>query len=54
MSGMCITINTIESHMDISDCKTAEEIRTAILDDEHIAILSELILHSWPLTKSQI
>ena len=33
---------------------TAEEKRTATLDDEHISIISELILYSWPLTKAGV
>ena len=37
--------------MDIQDCMTAEEIRMVALEDKHLVILSELILHSWPLTK---
>ena len=48
----CYTLNAIESCMDIPDCMTVEEIRITVLDDVHIGMLSELILHGWPSTKS--
>ena len=51
---MYITGNAITSCMDVQDCMTAEEIRVATLDDEHIGKLSELILCSWPLIKSAV
>ena len=44
----------MESCTDIPDCMTAEEIRIATLDDEHICILSEIILHGWPSTKAEV
>ena len=44
--GTHITINAIESCTDIPDCKTAEEIRKVILEDEHLNALAELILCS--------
>ena len=44
---MNITINAIESFMDISGSMTAEEIRSVTTDDEHICRLSEYVLHSW-------
>ena len=31
-----------------------EEISIATLDDEHIGTFSELILHSWPLTRPEV
>ena len=37
--SMCITINAIESCKDILDYVTAEEIRTATLNNEHLGIL---------------
>ena len=40
--------------MYISDCMTAKEIRIAMPDDEHIGMLSELILHGWPSTKIEV
>ena len=40
--------------MDIPYCMTAEEIRIVILDDKHIGMVSELILHSWPSTKAEV
>ena len=40
--------------MDILDCMMAEEIRLTKLDDKCIAMLSELIFHSWPLTKAKV
>ena len=33
--GMNITIDAIESCIDIPDCMTAEEIKSATIDDEH-------------------
>ena len=50
MQGMYITIIAIESSMDIPDCMTAEEIREATPGDEHLSVLAELILCSWPST----
>ena len=35
---MCITINAIESNLDIPDCMMAEEIGMAMLDDMHLGI----------------
>ena len=32
----------------------AEEIRTATLDDEHLGILAEVVLHGWPWTKAEV
>ena len=43
---MHITINTIESCTDIPDCLTAEEIREATLEDNHLNVWQGLILHS--------
>ena len=51
---MCITINTIESCMDIPACMTTEEIKMATLDDEHLVLLLKLICHSWPLMKIEV
>ena len=48
---MHITINAIESCIDILDCMTAEELRATKLADDHLGILSELVLHFWPSTK---
>ena len=47
--GMCITINAIESSMDIPEYMTAEEIRIATLDDDYRGMLSELQFCCWPL-----
>ena len=33
---------------------TAEEIRVAILDDEHLGILSEHVLYNWSSTKAEV
>ena len=52
--GICTTVNTIESCMNILDCMTMEEIKIAIIDDEHLDMLSELVLHSWPSAKTEI
>ena len=51
---MCITINAMESCMDIPDCMTADKIRQAILDNEPLGMLSEYILHGWPPTKAEV
>ena len=51
---MCITINAIESCIDVPDCMTAVEIKTATLDDEYLSILAELLLLSWPSTKAKV
>ena len=45
MPGNYRTIHTIVSCTDIPNCKGAEKIRIPISDNEHPAILSELILH---------
>ena len=36
---MCITINAIESYMDIADCMTAEETREVTLEDENLGAI---------------
>ena len=41
---MHININAIELCMAIPDCLTAEEIRDAALDNEHLSALADLIL----------
>ena len=51
---MCITINTLESCLDIPDGMTREEIRLATPDDEHLGMLSEYIMHSWQSTKDEV
>ena len=51
--GMCITINTIDSCIDIPNSLTAEEVRITPIDDHLLCTLSELILHGWPLTKAK-
>ena len=43
--SMCITFTAIESYMEAQDCMTAEEIREANLDDEHLSTFAELIPH---------
>ena len=54
ISGMCITINAIESCTDIPGCITAEEIRVATLDDQHLGILSEHVFHILSSTKAEV
>ena len=51
---MYTSINTIESCMDIPDYMRAEEIKEVTLEDEHLSLLTEIILHSWPSTKTDI
>ena len=40
--------------MDLPECMTTEEIRLATLDNEHLGMLSEYILHGWLSTKSEV
>ena len=51
---MCITINPTDSCTGIPDCMIAEGLRIATLDDEHLSILLDLILCSWPLEKAEV
>ena len=44
--GMCITISTIKSCIEIPDCMRSEETRQANLEDKHLSSLAEFILHS--------
>ena len=39
--------------MSIPNSMTAEEIRIEMLDDDHIGMLYELILHGWPSSKAE-
>ena len=41
---MHITINAMQSAMDIPGCLTVEEIREVTLEDEHLSALVELVL----------
>ena len=50
-SKVCILPSIQWSCIGIPDCMTAEEIRIAVFDNEHIDMLSEIILHSLPSTK---
>ena len=49
--GICIIINAIVSYIDTQDGMTTEE-KLIIIDDEHLGILSELVLCDWPSTKA--
>ena len=49
-----MTINAVESCMDIPDCMTAAEIRQATLGNEHLGILTEYVLSGWPSTKAGV
>ena len=51
---MHIAINAIESCMDIPGCMKVEEIREVTLEDEHLSVLTELALHSWLSTKTEV
>ena len=51
---MFITINTIKSYMDICNCMTADKIREATLQNEHLSALTELVLHNWSSTKTEV
>ena len=48
IQGMCRTIKTIESHMDMVVCTTAEMKEVATMDNANCGILSEHALLSWP------
>ena len=52
MPCMHITINVIEAC--IPDYLTAKEIRMATQDNEHLVMVSEDVLFSWPLVKAEI
>ena len=49
-----IGINVIETYMDIQDYMTTEEIQHATIDDEHIGVLSNYVLHGWPSTQAEV
>ena len=49
--GMYRTIYAIDLCTDIPHIMSTEEIRKAVLEDEHPSALAELILHNWPSTK---
>ena len=40
--------------MDIPDCMRAEEIRSVTIDDEHLGILPNNVLHSWPSMRAEV
>ena len=52
--SMYMTINAVESCMEIPDCMTVEETTVASQDDEHLGILLEHVLHSWPPTEAKV
>ena len=41
--GMCISIDAIETFMNIQECMRAGDIREAMLEDEHLSTLAELM-----------
>ena len=51
---MNITINPIKSSMDLPDCMTAEQIRSATIDDKYLSILSEYVLCGWILMRAEV
>ena len=40
--------------MDILDCMTAGQNKSATIDDEHPSILSEYVLHGWPSMRAKV
>ena len=50
---MNITINAIESCMDIPNCMTAKNIKSVTLDEEHLSILSEYVLCGWASIRAE-
>ena len=48
IQGINITINAIEACTDIPHCMRTEEIGTAPMDDKHLSMPSEYLLHAWP------
>ena len=51
---MNITINAIETCIDMQVCMTAEEIRSVAIDDELLGMLKEYVLYGWPLMKLEV
>ena len=51
---LCPTILAIDSCMDIPDHMTAEKIRAATLDYEHLWILAEHVLCCWASAKAEV
>ena len=51
---MYITDISIVSCTDIPGCITADEIRTATVDNESLCILLDLILHGWPSSEAEV
>ena len=52
--GMKITINLIDSHMDITDYMTTEEIMLATIDNKHLSMLSGYILQGLPSMRAKV
>ena len=52
--GMNITINAIESFMDIPNWLTEKEIRSVTLEDKHLNMVSDYILYRWPSIRAEI
>ena len=52
--SMCITISAIESCMNLPECMAVKKIRIVTIDDEHLGVLLELVLHGWLSTKAEV
>ena len=52
--GICITISVIDSFTDIPGCLRVKQIRVAVLEDEHLGLLSEYVLYGWPWMKTEV
>ena len=50
---MVITNSTRESCTDNPDGMTAENVKEVSLEDKHPSALAELVLYSWPSTKTK-
>ena len=51
---MGISINAIETCMNIPECITAEEIQLAFTDDKFLGMLPNYVLHGQPTTKAEV
>ena len=51
---MNLNINTFEMCTDFPECITAEEIRCATQEDDHLNILTTYIISGWPPTRAEV
>ena len=53
-SRVDITLNVIQTSINIPECTTAEVIWLVTIDDKQIGVLSNYMLHGWSSTKVQV